>query len=172
MFIVGCIGSQGDVLYHIEQSNALADLIEIRLDLFFDKQYLDLFPLCKKPIIATLRHHTHGGKFYGDHTARMKILNKAVRHGALYVDMEGEYFERIPDVKMIASFHDFSGVPQNLQKIYDSLADKGDIVKIAVYAKDAKELERIRRVSFTKPSACFSMPHKESRLDARNAFVY
>lgn len=116
-----------------------ADLVELRLDLIpgFDLEAL----LCERPlpVIVTCRPRRAGGRFDGAEEDRLAVLGRAMRLGAEYVDVEHDAVHRLTregHSKIIASYHDFEGLPRSLSRIYDDLAGMGtDAVKVAVTAR-------------------------------------
>ena len=72
----------------IESALAIADIVELRLDLIrlFDlKALLDLATL---PVIVTNRSKHDGGQFKGTDSDRLQTLRDALKNGADYVDIE------------------------------------------------------------------------------------
>lgn len=116
-----------------------ADLIEIRMDCFDERPDLPrLLALAQKPLLATCRSKAEGGKFNGDIQDRTSLLQEAIDLGFPYVDAEADCLpglRRSSESVTIASWHDFTSVPADLDEKIKNLCDlPGDWVKFAVMA--------------------------------------
>lgn len=125
-----------------------ADLFEIRADLVSDLDLLMLLRAKTKPLVLTCRPLSEGGQWPdADPGRRLKLLEGAKR-GFDYVDVE--LHSNLLDVMieksgrgLIVSYHDFEGVPQDLDAIYAAMAARGaDIAKIAVTPRSIAEVGR------------------------------
>jgi len=125
------------------QATSDADMIELRLDLLAGGDLLQTLKAIReataKPIIATARLRTEGGMFQGSERERVDLLIKASCY-ADYVDLELLADQRDDAIAriikpVIVSYHDFQGMPEELQLtgIYDEMKKtKAAIAKIAV----------------------------------------
>jgi 3-dehydroquinate dehydratase/shikimate dehydrogenase len=133
-----------------------ADLIELRLDCLtesdFSEIHLKLAALSQDslpPIIYTLRPAEQGGRLNLDWETRLRFWSSALplllRDNQNYADIELDLLHALaqaddfaPDWnRIICSHHDFAGVPEGLEKIYERMAaTRARIVKIAVQAND------------------------------------
>ncbi|MFZ3149806.1 MAG: type I 3-dehydroquinate dehydratase [Methanothrix sp.] len=125
------------------QAAADADMIELRLDLLDADDPLQTIKAVRKatskPIIATARLRTEGGMFQGSEIERIDLLIKAAYY-ADYVDLELLADQRDNAIAritkpVIVSYHDFRGMPDDLQLtgIYEEMKKtKAAIAKIAV----------------------------------------
>lgn len=125
-----------------------ADLFEIRADLVSDLDLLMLLRVKTKPLLLTCRPVSEGGQWPdGDPGRRLKLLEGAKR-GFDYIDVElrSNLLEVMIEKSgrgLIVSYHDFEGVPQDLDAIYAAMAARGaDIAKIAVTPRSIAELAR------------------------------
>ena len=117
-----------------------AGMIELRLDLLDDPDpaaYLSgPRPL---PFLVTCRAAQEGGAWRGDHPTRLALLQRAIDLGAEWVDVEHGFeahLVRRPGTKILASRHDFQGVPDDLPGLARRMAAGGaDAVKIVVAAR-------------------------------------
>lgn len=117
-----------------------ADLVEIRFDAM-TKLPDDMDQLAKAgvPTIATLRPKGQGGGWTGTDEEKLHFLQKAVRSGFNYVDLESDfrYLHEAPRLmqgaKIIVSHHDFHHTPKasHIVQAMVSMAARGDIVKVA-----------------------------------------
>jgi 3-dehydroquinate dehydratase-1 len=131
-----------------------ADMIELRLDLLAGGDPLQIIKAVRKstakPIIATARLKTEGGMFQGSERERIDLLIKAAYY-ADYVDVEFLADQRdnaIARIKkpVIVSYHDFQGMPAELELagIYEDMKKtKAAIAKIAVTPKNLHDNLRI-----------------------------
>ncbi len=127
---------------------SVADIIELRLDLFSTFPDENKLKGIGKPIIVTIRRKREGGKYSGDEDRRLKTLAKYSVY-ADYVDLENdvpdEWF-KVMRCKIIESYHNFKETPS-----YEYLKDlveakRGDIFKIATMGKDKKDVLTIVRL--------------------------
>lgn len=141
----------------IKAVGLVADLIEIRLDCIDQHGvrpvFGDLDELCagsQKPTIVTYRPAEQGGNRELDlgHRAAFWIFNRPRR--SQYFDIEadvvddGHLFNSAlppPDwTRVICSYHDFVGMPSNLDRVYEQLAKTpARILKIAVQVEDVAD---------------------------------
>lgn len=125
-----------------------ADIYELRLDRLEERAKADsLVAACSRPVMATCRSVPEGGCFRGDAAARRKTLREAAAAGAAYLDCEAadvESLRDLPGVTLIASMHDFAGVPEDLERRISLLeATDADWVKFAVAATRLEDNLRV-----------------------------
>ncbi len=138
----------GDIL----KAKKEADIIELRLDYIKNPHLENLIQKSSKPVIATNRKKSEGGKFGGSEKERIALLEKAVILNADYVDIELDsginQIKRMLALRdfcrsasrIIVSYHNFHWTPKNLESIYKKIKGTGcDIVKIATYAKSIND---------------------------------
>ncbi|MBN2210761.1 MAG: shikimate dehydrogenase [Sedimentisphaerales bacterium] len=129
-----------------------AELLELRLD-YLEKltadsaaQAVDLAKGIGLRVLATCRSVGEGGRFSGDETALRNILAAACRAGTDYLDIELAGLERsgqaIPQFtplspeRVILSYHNFEGLPDNLDDILYRMAGyTPGVVKVAYKAQ-------------------------------------
>ena len=126
-----------------EHATEWADIVELRLDCLEPHAVsaaisdLSSFP---PPLILTFRPTEQGG--YRDLTREERLTfwqTHAIRGDAVWWDVEGDVVRDLsPDwSRTIVSHHDFSGVPSDLEKIYERLAQTpARVIKIAVQANE------------------------------------
>ncbi len=126
----------------------IADLIELRLDLFPSFPDVKKLVGIGKPIIVTIRRKEEGGNYEGDESKRLEMLER-YSYYANYVDLEcdlsDEQFKRMK-CDVIESYHNFKETPS-----YEFLKDlvegkRGDIFKIAVMGKSNRDVLTIVRL--------------------------
>ena len=127
-----------------------ADIIELRLDLLSESDPLETLKAVRKatakPIIATARHRSEGGRFQGSEEQRSELLTRAAAY-ADYVDVE--LLAEIRDAVIsriskpaIVSYHDFKAMPDDteLAGIFSRMKEAGAaIAKIAVTPQEKKD---------------------------------
>lgn len=153
-----CIVIKGPSLEEAYQqlvkAKSLADIVELRLDLFSS---LDLETLkeCRSsvalPMIFTLRSREQGGGYAGSEKERLADLFRLSELHPEYLDIEAsvppsevqKIAQHSPNTKIILSYHDFEGLPSNLEELYQSMArTPARWYKIAVTASSAVDAMR------------------------------
>jgi 3-dehydroquinate dehydratase I len=126
-----------------------SDMVEVRLDLISTDPLETIKAIRKattKPIIATNRLKTEGGKFEGNERERCELLIRASMY-ADYVDIElraelrDELIRRVHK-PVIISYHDFQGMPDRVEmrSILRNMKEAGAaIAKIAVTPSRLKD---------------------------------
>jgi len=122
------------------KASGAADVIELRLDYIRDFDLKKLLSSKKRPVIVTCRPKRQGGLYDGPEEKRLAVLQDAMRAGADYVDVEYDCIDRLQktgDCKLIVSYHNFDGAPDDLSDIYWRMSSSfADIVKVAVQVTD------------------------------------
>ena len=147
-----------------KQSEANADIIEIRLDRLARP---DVDPFVKglsKPLLFTNRPEWEGGAFKGSEVDRVGLLLKAVENDCSLVDLELKTAQELraelldvlikhPQTGLIISWHDFSGTPSNdelgdiLQQQIESGAHVGKIVTMANSYEDVLKVLNLQTIA-------------------------
>ena len=121
-----------------ERAVEWADLIELRLDCL--QEIPETFPELTKPVILTFRPAKQGGHRQLTREERQTFWSSiAPQAKNVWWDIEGDLVHDLaPDwSRVIVSHHDFSGIPNNLEQIYERLArTPAAVLKIAVQAND------------------------------------
>ena len=140
-----------------ERAVEWADLVELRLDCLDGEpeKISELLQDLGRPVILTLRPSEQGGHRKLSREEREAFWKTAPRGESVWWDVEGDLVQDLsPDwSRVIASHHDFSGVPSDLQQIYERLTKTpAHVLKIAVQAHDVVDcipvfqlLDRARR---------------------------
>ncbi|ABK14331.1 MAG: type I 3-dehydroquinate dehydratase [Methanothrix sp.] len=149
--IVASLGADAERVASRAESEG-ADIIEVRLDLLADPDVIrDIRSTVSLPLIATNRIASEGGSFRGSEERRISILRDASRFSDI-IDIELMAPGRDMLLKNIScpaliSYHDFSGVPDNLKSIIeDAMRAGADLVKIAVTPHSMQEALAILRI--------------------------
>jgi len=136
--VSACAETADELFKQIERAEDVADVVEVRFDCLAPTELTNasVSPTGGKPLLATFRAPEQGGRGSAANDERREFWRK-LPEGFWGADLEADVVEHFPDVpNRIASFHDFDGVPADLDGIYDALAAAADIVKIAVRADD------------------------------------
>ncbi|MDR3200120.1 MAG: shikimate dehydrogenase [Spirochaetales bacterium] len=156
IFLVLSGASIGDNLKQIRAYEKHIDGAELRADFLADPLSQDwpaFFQAAGSlPLILTLRKPEDGGHFRESEVRRQELFLRLIEKGNFrYIDLEET--TDFPDVeeaavakgmRIIRSFHDFTGVPEDLAGRLRSLArKKGDIPKAAVMPRSCKDVEKI-----------------------------
>ncbi|MYK89012.1 MAG: type I 3-dehydroquinate dehydratase [Acidobacteria bacterium] len=130
-----------------------ADLVELRLDGVADPDVGGALADRRLPVVATCRPTWEGGAFAGSEAERRRILLEACRLGAENVDVEQRagFADEVLAARggrgVVLSFHDFDGVPADLEARYRSMRATGaEVVKIAAAAGSLTESLRVARL--------------------------
>lgn len=153
--------------------NEPSDIIELRLDSLREPPDVEgLIAASTRPVIATCRSRRENGGFDGGDEERRRILFRAIDAGTAYVDAERLDIPYLaPKMRgktLIASFHDYSGTPDNLSRQLEDMAKLPcDWIKFAVThrrpADSVKVLDNIR----TCPKPCIGVAMGEGGLMTR-----
>lgn len=144
-----------DCLIVIEQNKSYIDLIELRVDFLSKEQQSQLdkykFDL---PTILTFRKVVDGGNYSGSEDYRISKLLEGIKSNNFdFVDLEEnliapelELYAKKFGVKVIRSFHDFNGVPDNLaNRIQNLKRNCNEIPKAAVMINSSADLLKFYR---------------------------
>jgi 3-dehydroquinate dehydratase/shikimate dehydrogenase len=128
----------------------VADLFEVRADLAPDLDLTALLRARTKPLLFTCRPESEGGRWPdADAEGRRARLREAVERGFDLVDVElRSGFQDIIDARagrgLVLSFHDLSGLPEDLEELHARMAATGaDVVKIVGTARSVADLGRL-----------------------------
>ena len=141
----------------IRKNREYIDMAELRLDLLDPEEMkrASLFPsMTDVPVILTLRRECDGGRCTLPERQRRAILVSALDGDFKYVDIEEdikrnevEIKAREKGVKIIRSFHDFEGMPEDIYSRIYRLSERGDIAKAAVTPHSVQDLMTLFRVA-------------------------
>lgn len=149
--------SYAEVHSQISQASNIANLVELRLDLFEKLDFITLEKIKKSfsiPMIFTLR------KNHQEESARQKDILRLLEIQPDYLDLESDvpddFFAKIHShylkTKLILSYHNFFETPRNLKTLLNEMIQKPAWgYKIAVTAKNA--IDGLRLMCFAKTSA-------------------
>jgi len=128
-----------------ERAVEWADLIELRLDCL--QELPEKLPQFDGPVILTFRPSEQGGYRNLTREERQRFWSSiAPQAETIWWDVEGDLVHDLtPDwSRVIVSHHDFSGVPNDLEQIYERLArTPAAVLKIAVQVDDILDCLRI-----------------------------
>ena len=141
----------------IRKNREYIDMAELRLDLLDPEEMkrASHFPsMTDVPVILTLRRECDGGRCTLPERQRRAILVSALDGDFKYVDIEEdikrnevEIKAREKGVKIIRSFHDFEGMPEDIYSRIYRLSERGDIAKAAVTPHSVQDLMTLFRVA-------------------------
>lgn len=138
------------------ESEAVADVIEIRLDSMTHPEIPLFRDTLTKPLLFTNRPTWEGGGWAGEETERLGLLKKAAEAGAAYVDIELNTdatlasdliaAARANHCQTIVSWHDFkcTASQQALTEIFQRQCRSGaDLGKIVTTARCFQDVFRV-----------------------------
>ena len=144
-------------LEEIRKNREYIQMAELRLDLLDEEEQkrARLFPaMTDVPVILTLRRKCDGGKCTLSERQRRSLLLDALDGDFAYVDIEEdikrsevEQKARERGVKIIRSFHDFTGMPDDIYSRIYKLAERGDVAKAAVTPHSIADLMTLFRIA-------------------------
>jgi len=133
---------------HLDVAAQGAKLVELRMD--YIARSVELARVLKNrptAVVVTCRRKEDGGRWEKSEEDRLMLLRQSIAMGVEYVDLEEDTATKIPrygKTKRIISYHNFEGVPSNLEEIHDRLSKlDADIVKIAVQANSFDDTVRV-----------------------------
>jgi 3-dehydroquinate dehydratase/shikimate dehydrogenase len=133
---------------HLDVAAQGAKLVELRMD--YIARSVELARILKNrptPVVVTCRRKEDGGRWEKSEEDRLLLLRQSIATGVEYVDLEEDTAAKIPrygKTKRIISYHNFEGVPENLEEIHARLAKlDADIVKVAVQAQSFADTLRV-----------------------------
>ena len=140
-----------------ERAGEWADIVELRLDCLTEEpaSISQLLSGITRPVILTFRPSEQGGHRSLTRQDRLAFWQRTVKSDRVWWDLESDIANELsPDwSRTIVSHHDFSGVPTDLDQIYERLAGTpARVLKIAVQANEIvdcipifKLIDRARR---------------------------
>jgi len=133
---------------HLDVAAQGAKLVELRMD--YIARSVELARVLKNrptAVVVTCRRKQDGGRWEKSEEDRLMLLRQSIAQGVEYVDLEEDTAAKIPrygKTKRIISYHNFEGVPQDLEAIHARLAKlDADIVKVAVQANSFEDSIRV-----------------------------
>ena len=143
-----------EALQRIARANALADMLEIRLDLMESFDLHEMIQAASKPALVTYRSKGEGGKGTADDKTQASYLLTALEEGAEFVDVERrlhkkwrkKIFHARGKSSIVASTHVPDSTPpkEALEEIFEELTATGaDIIKIVTHAKSMMDNLRV-----------------------------
>jgi 3-dehydroquinate dehydratase / shikimate dehydrogenase len=141
-------------LRHVAAYRDMIDMVELRVDLLAADEMraaARLPHLVDCPAILTVRRTRDGGRFRGEESDRVALLERLAGAGFAWVDLEEdlqapalEEQVRSCGCRVIRSLHDFAGVPDDLAARVAGLPrSESEIPKMAVMPKGPADLLRI-----------------------------
>jgi 3-dehydroquinate dehydratase-1/3-dehydroquinate dehydratase/shikimate dehydrogenase len=150
------VDPQAEVLGAARQAEALADVIEIRLDSIPQPEINNFIKELNRPLLFTNRAQWEGGLYGGDEAARTGLLLDAINAGAAYVDIEMKTAYELREevigragaqqTQVIVSWHNFDETPPSieLEEIFNEQYLSGaQIGKIVTMAKTSEDVLRV-----------------------------
>ncbi len=141
----------------IRRNREYIDIAEVRADFMSkeeQKRLSELPAMTDVPLILTLRRVEDGGRCTLSEKARRQVLLPALDGDYAYVDIEedvkkGEVEAKARErgIRIIRSFHDFSGIPDDIFLRLQRLAEKGDIAKAAVTPHSILDVLKLFRIA-------------------------
>lgn len=140
-----------------------AELVEYRLDYISGEVNVKrLLTDRPGPVLVACRRERDGGKWNKSEEQRLMLLRTAIAEGVEFIDLEDDIAGSIPrfgKTKRVVSLHDFRKTPDDLDAIYQRLAESDpDIVKICTMANHPRDnlrmLEMVDRAAIPTIGLC------------------
>ncbi|MDQ3712799.1 MAG: shikimate dehydrogenase [Acidobacteriota bacterium] len=135
-----CADTADEFIKDIKRAEESADVIELRFDCLNESEIKQVWnsPASSKEEICTFRPKEQGGKRSISEKERLEFWS--IGNKLDWVDFEIDLYEMNVTWNhrmIICSHHDFNGVPENLNEIYNRLKmTNADVLKIAVQANE------------------------------------
>lgn len=133
------------MIANIKRAEQFADVIEVRFDCLPNDQISNLRSQisnfkCEKTLLATFRAQDQGGNREVSLDERIAFW-KEPQDSFWIADLEEDIIAEVGNyLEKIVSFHDFEGVPGDLEEIFDRLATTdANIIKLAAKANDTTD---------------------------------
>ena len=133
--------SADDLRRQRDEAAKVANLVELRLDALGRRVDVDAALAGRRgPVLVTCRPGWEGGGFDGPEETRLQLLERAIRLGAEWVDVEMRAdHTALVGLRggrgIVLSMHDFEGVPRALNDRYRAMRATGaEVVKLAARA--------------------------------------
>lgn len=144
-----CVVIRGPSLDQVEhqlaQAMHVADLVELRVDLFSSRDISSLQRLRKMypiPIILTLRTHAQGGLFSGSRKEWHAEIERLLVLQPEYLDVEAPLADLVlpmPSTSLIVSRHAFE-TPEDLHSLFAAMSfSHASLYKLSITAKNAAD---------------------------------
>jgi len=143
-----CAVITGNDTESINRAEALADMMELRMDLV-GSGWHEVVRHLNKPWIATIRDGAHHGKFTGSEEERLNELLRAVKLGASIIDVEIDCaaLEEIAKstkgrARLLVSYHNWDGTPPLEQlsgTVQRQVSAGADICKVVTMARTVND---------------------------------
>lgn len=149
-----------------------ADLVELRLDGIVDLDVAGALEGRRLPVIVTHRPAWQGGRYSGDESARIAVLERAWDLGAEWVDVEDgaadAFVARVGGRRIVRSYHDFDGVPGDVDARFRRLLGSGaEVVKLAVMARRLADVVLLRDLARSAPGRTVMLAMGAAGLPSR-----
>lgn len=140
-----CAETAGEFIENTGRAESIADVIELRFDCLAESELENaLEKTCRlktgKPLLLAFRPKEQGGRRDLSKKEREFFWCSGYDFCANWADVEPDLIETASHwlfEKLICSYHDFNGVPGNLDEIYENLKmSDADVLKIAVQASN------------------------------------
>ncbi len=155
--VVGVVSTPEGLERAADQSSWPCDVIEIRLDLIGEDSCdwpVSALRLTKAGVgtLLTIRHSSEGGRWNGDENARLDCYIQGLPHvTGIDIELKADILSDVVSLAkdkatVIGSHHNFRSMPDTLtlqSVLKDGAAAGVDVVKIAAYASNANELNRL-----------------------------
>ena len=120
-------------------------LVELRLDFLRREPDLNrLIPNRPTATIVTVRRQQDGGLWRESEDKRLMLLRTAIASEPEFIDLEVDIAQKIPvfgKTKRIISYHNTETMPENLERLYLTMAGKNPyFIKIAVTPETLEEM--------------------------------
>ncbi len=153
----------------LPKAEAVADLVEIRLDALKEPACKPFLERARRPLLFTFRCPEEGGLGKAGLSERLAFLKEAASLGAFAVDLElnagEEALENLRShcqkTRLVLSFHDFSGTPpeEDLKELVRKIsflgADVGKIITTAHIPEEA--LTNLNLILFARKELSFPL---------------
>ncbi|MCD5380527.1 type I 3-dehydroquinate dehydratase [Candidatus Gracilibacteria bacterium] len=145
-------------IYDDIRNDRRIEYVELRIDFLHDYSNIEEYiKKCPKKVVCTNRASFEGGEFNGSSEESFNILQKCIKYGADYIDIELKSFEQLSShlrftvltEKLILSHHNFEETPniRELEGVLDTMRLFSPVVyKITCMPQKLGDVERIHQL--------------------------
>jgi len=129
-----------------------AGIIEIWCDQLTQDELEEMLGTTNLPVILNLKGPEEKGTFEGTMKERFEFLGKGLKMGADLIDLPFTPGLKLPNKKVVLSYHNFEETPEKLEEILAQMSElQPAIIKIATMVNSEEDLNRLIKLQVDHP---------------------